>query len=188
MSKEPKLNKDTYNYYRHMFGFSKQTVDFMQQGRAGIEEMRKAAIESGMALSDEWVEKGAEQARIWNEVGQLISVAGKKFAIVLSEGITGTDQDRRRQQAGGYLSGLPGWVGDYFKEIASGTSFGTESSIQTQSVRPDAQHVNGSSNQKTSQQMTVNVSVDKSGAATTSVKGVDRKNVSTNVYPYKVAQ
>lgn len=179
MSKEPKLNKDTYNYYRHMFGFSKQTVDFMQQGREGIEARKTESIKSGMALSGEMVDRGAQQAAIWKATGQQFSILGQKSAILASEFVTDL------------VLGLQAFISKPGEDIIKGFSWVADNmkAKPTQSFTPSYQslyHANGSKQQ--AQQVTVNVSVDKSGSATTSVKGIDRKNVSHNVLPYKAAQ
>lgn len=195
MSKEPKLNKDTYNYYRHMFGFSKQTVDFMQQGREGIEKMRLDAINRGLALSGELVQRQAYQAQKWNEIIQRFNVAAKKISLFVSEellGREGESQGDKFKRLFGLNMALRGDIGSLPMAMALGVWRGSREGgkdKQVQQVQPSYQSIyyaNGSKQQ--AQQMTVNVSVDKGGAATTSVKGVDRKNVSTNVLPYKVAQ
>lgn len=192
MSKEPKLNKDTYNYYRHMFGFSKQTVDFMQQGREGIEKMRQDAINRGMALTGAEAERQAYQKQKLSEIEKQIDVLWQRFILYMSERALGKegDSERMRKYEESRKAEWGGLIDSFRKEgVWSNMWHRQDSPKPTQSVTPSAQslyHANGSKQQ--AQQMTVNVSVDKGGSATTSVKGVDRKNVSTNVLPYKVAQ
>ena len=185
-SKDKRVAEEMYAYFRQLGISGKQLTDVLKMGPEKIEAERRKDVLTGVAKSDWQVQFEADT---WVEVTTALRVAGNA-ASLFGSGLWALGKEMTKLAI---LGPVGASTLNAVKSMLGRN--GAESKVATEavSVNPQKASMYGPTRDAAAaarsqnfnlENMTVNVSVDKSGRATASVDGVKPSRVTTNVAPW----